>query len=147
MRGNQQIAKVSVDVDDAIAAAVMVQAVIARVKEFQIIEVPVFIRLQELDVVAGREAGACILRLVQAEGTAAFANAAGSCPREEDPLSRRDPRAVCRGMKPRAFAGSQVTAVVEAAQGPWSERRVAGGRRNATPWQLAEKQHWLVGKI
>ena len=44
----------------------MVQIVIVRVKEFQIIEVPVFIRLQELDVVTGREAGACILRMVQA---------------------------------------------------------------------------------
>ena len=118
----------------------MVQIVIVRVKEFQIIEVPVFIRLQELDVVTGREAGACILRMVQAEAPAAAENAASRCSQQEDPFSTQDPRAVRPKRKPVASKVLKATETV-------SDWRVAGARRSTTPWQLAEKQHSLAGKI
>ena len=117
----------------------MAQIVIVRVKEFQIIEVPVFIRLQQLDVVTGREAGACILRMVQAVAPAAAVNAASGC-QKEDPLSTKDPCAVRTKRKP---AASKVSTATETG----SEWRVAGARRSTTPWQLAEKQHRLAGKI
>ena len=98
-----------------------------------------FIRLQQLDVVTGREAGACILRMVQAVAPTAAVNAAFGC-QKEDPLSTKDPCAVRTKRKP---AASKVSTATETG----SEWRVAGARRSTTPWQLAEKQHRLAGKI
>ena len=124
--------------------------IVVRVKEFLVIEVPVFIEVRPLDRVLGRAQGASLLHALQPgakPGTSACPpgqhhdeKPAGFEEKEQPPGrlggtaagSGAVPSAASKGSDDNAERGSTAT----------TEWKVVG-RKGLTPWQLAEQQRQL----
>ena len=128
-----------------------VQIVFVRCKEYVVVEVPIFIRLQAMDTVAGGALGKQLLASVKQVETTTERRGPSEGARKDPAAAERRQRKKAEPVRPELEPVSNIApkcgADSEALQCPWSRWQVAATRRNESPWQLAEKQRRLAVKV